>query len=118
MMFPGVARKAYPWRRSAIALGAVFIFAGPPAFAAPTCQNLKGETVKCGAPGAMPVGWTLPAQERRQQQPEMAVAVNLPQLMQTLCALGIFFALLALMPDFDGSQPGEWDREEGELRDR
>ena len=118
MMFPGVAMKACPWRRSAIALGAALIFAGPPALAAPTCQNLKGETVKCGTSGAMPVGWTRPAQGQREQQLEMPVAGNFPQLMQTLCALGIFFALLALMPDFDGSQPGEWDREEGELRDR
>ncbi len=56
--------------------------------------------------------------QEREQQPEIPDAGNLPQLVQTLCALGIFFALLALMPDFDGSQPGEWDREEGELRDR
>jgi hypothetical protein len=118
VMFPGVAMKACPWRRSVIALAALVIFAGPPAFAAPTCQNLEGETVKCGVPGAMPVGWTRQAQERWEQQPEMPVAGNLPQLMQTLCALGIFFALLALMPDFDGSHPGEWDSEEGELRDR
>ena len=36
---------------------------------------------------------------------------------ETLCLIAIvggLFALIALMPDFDGSQPGDWDRQEGD----
>ena len=93
---------------------ALMISAVSPAVAAPTCQTSGGQTVKCGAPGAMPAGWTLPPQERRQSEAPATVA----QLLGALCALGVFFALLALMPDFDGSQPEGWDKEEGEIRAR
>ncbi len=109
--------KACISRRIVIAVAAALIFAGSPAAGAPTCQNLKGETVKCGATGAMPVGWTLSEREHPEQS-EVPLAGSLSQWMQAVCVLGVFFALLAMMPDFDGSQPGEWDREEGENRDR
>jgi hypothetical protein len=29
-------------------------------------------------------------------------------------AIGGLFALLALLPNFDGSRPGAWDRQEGD----
>ena len=75
----------------------------PQAFAAPTCQTLQGETIRCGTPGAMPVGWTVPA-EQREAQPS-----NIKTLLELFCILGVFFGVMALLPDFEGSRVGEWD---------
>lgn len=36
-----------------------------PVLAAPTCLNRAGDTVRCDRAGAMPIGWTLPADEAR-----------------------------------------------------
>src|SRR5262249_31538461 len=43
---------------------AAAMFSAPQALAAPTCQTARGETIRCGTEGAMPVGWTLSAGER------------------------------------------------------
>ena len=91
---------------------AALLFAVAPSSAAPTCQNMDGDTVRCGTTGAMPVGWTLPAQQRQQKE-----SINPTQLLELFCGIGAFLALLALMPDFDGSRPGDWDREEGDDQD-
>ena len=98
----------------------LFAAAVPPpgAFAAPTCQNRDGETVKCGTSDAMPVGWTLSANSGHEGERRSPAPATLVQLFELLSALGIFFALLALMPEFDGSHPGEWDREEGDHSQR
>jgi hypothetical protein len=32
------------------------------------------------------------------------------QLFAALCLIGALFALIALMPDFDGWRDGDWDR--------
>src|SRR5690242_5064164 len=76
-------------------VGVAFMVSASTALAAPTCQNLSGETVRCGTAGAMPVGWTLPAQERQQNKS----VVTPVQLMELISALGVLFALLAAMPD-------------------
>jgi hypothetical protein len=36
------------------------------------------------------------------------------ELFSAACLVGGFFALIALMPDFDGWRDGDWDRQEGE----
>jgi hypothetical protein len=87
----------------------LFLFVSP-ASAAPTCQDLQGETVRCGTDGAMPVGWKLPSI----QHEDMPPGESLLRIVQAVCVLGVFFCLLALMPDFDGSRPGDWDAEEDE----
>ena len=83
------------------------LFAAPAAMAAPTCQDANGDTIRCGTTGAMPVGWTLPAAQRSQ-----VLAARPAEPPADLFGLGLFligfFALLALMPDFDG----QWDRQE------
>ena len=87
----------------------------PAAFAAPTCQTRDGETIRCATPGAMPVGWTLPPEERREKErlhpPKYPTT---EELLQIFCVIGAFFALLALMPDFDG----KWDKQEGDDKRR
>jgi hypothetical protein len=79
------------------------LLSSPASFAAPTCQDRNGGTIRCGTPGAMPVGWTLPADQRLAQ----AAEPNIEQLLKLACVLGVFFALMALLPDFEG-----WREEE------
>jgi hypothetical protein len=88
-------------------LTAAMLLAAPASIAAPTCQDRNGDTVRCGTERAMPVGWTAPAP---QQAPSAPV---------DMFALGVFlfgfFALIALMPNFDGRwDPQERDDEEAD----
>ncbi|MDR3508006.1 MAG: hypothetical protein P4L64_08935 [Caulobacteraceae bacterium] len=87
-------------RLLAIIAAASLLAAAPAALCAPTCQDKDGMTIKCGAPGAMPVGWSLP----REPGPE---PIEPQVLFGLICFIGGLCALIALMPDFDG-----WDREE------
>jgi hypothetical protein len=88
-------------------IAAATLFAAPGAMAAPTCQDRNGDTIRCGTDGAMPVGWTLPDEQRSR-----VLAARPPEPPGNLFGLGLFlvgfFALLALLPDFDG----KWDRQE------
>jgi len=101
-------------RRSTMAAGAAaLLLAAPAAMAAPTCDNRSGETVRCGTPGAMPVGWTpSPAdvQDRHAVPPDLSPA----EAAALIYILGAFFALIALMPDFDGRRDSDWDEQEGD----
>jgi len=85
-----------------------------PAAAAPTCQDRNGLTIRCGTEGAMPVGWSLPFEERR-FQPAVPSAGEVLILIATI---GLLFALIALMPEFDGTRSSDWDRQEGDDRER
>jgi hypothetical protein len=82
------------------------LFLVPPAFAAPTCQTENGDTIKCGAPGAMPVGWTAPEENR---QISRLPGPASEELWTALAMLGLLFSLIALMPKFDGSRDADWD---------
>jgi len=84
--------------------------------AAPTCDNRIGQTVKCGTPTAMPVGWA-PSPADIIDRPETP-GLNPAESVALIYILGAFFALLALMPDFDGWQDGDWDEQEGDGRKR
>jgi len=93
-------------------IAAGVLFAAPTAMAAPTCQDRNGDTIRCGTEGAMPVGWTLPAPQRLQV---LAARPPVPEV--NMVGLGLFlvgfFALLALLPDFDGQwDPQERDKQE------
>jgi hypothetical protein len=83
------------------------LFAAPAAIAGPTCQDANGDTLRCGTTGAMPVGWTLPPAQRLRVLAERPAEPPADLLGLGLFLIG-FFALLALMPDFDG----QWDRQE------
>lgn len=95
--------------RLAIITAAVVALLVVPAAAAPTCQTANGETIKCGIAGAMPVGWRLPAEEYRDQG-----SSEIFKWLQAVCAVGVLFAIMAAMPDFDSTHPSEWDREEND----
>jgi hypothetical protein len=97
---------------SALAVAGV-LFSAAAAPAAPTCLDAGGATVRCGTPGAMPVGWTLP--------PAQMAARPVPVADPKVLAAGLYlvvaiFALLALMPDFDGRFDDDWDEAERDQR--
>src|SRR5258707_15523140 len=97
---------------------ATTLLAAPAAFAAPTCQDINGLTIKCGTPGAMPVGWTPSPQQLLERELSRPMSPSANQLLELICAVGLLFALIALMPDFDGSRAGDWDEQEGDHDDR
>ena len=83
---------------------AASLFSAHAAFAAPTCQDVHGGTIRCGTPGAMPVGWTASFEN---SQPDWVSPVEPRQFLKVICVLGIYFCLLAMLPDFEG-----WREEE------
>ncbi len=105
-------------RHSMIAAAtAVALLAAPAALAAPTCDNRNGDTVKCGTPGAMPVGWAPSPAEALNHAPTPP-ELNSAEAVALIYILGAFFALIALMPEFDGWRDGDWDEQEGDERAR
>jgi hypothetical protein len=79
-------------RRSTVVLAAVVLLSAAPAmFAAPTCQNRSGVTVRCATPAAMPVGWTLALDARL----PLPASANPTQALELICLLGVFFSLMA-----------------------
>ena len=83
------------------------------ALAGPNCIDRQGEMIRCGAPRAMPVGWSLPPDEERARLAARAPDLSVRQLVGLICVIGGLFALFALLPDFDGG----WDRQEDEAKD-
>ena len=102
-------------RRLILALIVASPFAAPAGLAAPTCQDRNGLTIKCGTEGAMPVGWTLPPEEWLERQKFMPEPPSLNEMLELFCTLGVFFALMALMPDFEG-RASEWDKQEDDVK--
>jgi hypothetical protein len=80
-----------------------------PALAAPTCQDRQGGTIKCGVRGAMPVGWKQSPEQLWDRDISRPPGPSTGELLGVFCFLGLLFALIALMPDFDGWQE---DRDE------
>ena len=95
---------------------AALLFAAPSALAAPTCLDRAGDAIKCGVQGAMPVGWTLPPAELQARQ--MAAQQDGPSpeaMIGMVIIIGSLFALIALMPEFDGRRDSDWDEQEGDF---
>jgi len=88
---------------------ATLLLTAPAATAAPTCQDRNGDTIRCGTPGAMPVAWSLTPQQLMDRRTSRSIPPSLDQLFGLFCVIGGFFALVLLMPRFDG----DWDEQEG-----
>ena len=74
-----------------------------PASAAPTCEDRSGNAVRCENPAAMPLGWHAPQSDRHFPPAD-------PELVFTAVAMVVLlFALIALMPEFEG-----WDGDDGD----
>jgi hypothetical protein len=97
---------------------AATLLTAPAALAAPTCQDKNGDTIKCGIPGAMPVGWSLSLRQLLDRQPSRPIAPSTTELLELICVIGVFFAVMALMPEFDGRRAGDWDEQEGDHEER
>ena len=78
-----------------------------PAVGAPTCQDRDGGTIKCGGPGAMPVGWTVPAEDAWRYQLSHP-ATPLRDILKVTAGIALLFALIALLPRFDGRRDQDW----------
>jgi hypothetical protein len=101
-----------PPGRTSIRLGicaisaALAVLAASSARSAPTCWNAAGETVRCDVAGALPVGTALSAEQdlaRRARSPDLSAQAALG----LACVVGGLFALIALMPRFDGDWDGD-----------
>lgn len=95
----------------AAALAAVLAIA-PAARAAPTCQDRIGDSLRCGTPGAMPVGWTAAPQMALVREASEPPDPTPGQVLGLVAFLGGLFALIALMPDFDGWGAGDGSDED------
>ena len=101
-----------PWI-PAFAVAATLLTASA-ALAAPTCQDKNGDTIRCGTQGAMPVGWTLSPQQRLERQIPRPKYPSTKELLELIGVMGVFFTLLALMPEFDGQRTRDWGEQEGD----
>jgi len=88
-----------------LAAALVALSAAPPAAGAPTCWNAAAETVRCGTPGALPVGARLTPAQAALRRSRDAAGGPAPPLIGLMLLLAGLFGLIALLPDFDG-----WDR--------
>lgn len=82
--------------------------------AAPTCQDKNGDTIKCGTPGAMPVGWTPSPQHLLDLSYSRPARSDTADGLKAFCLIGLILALIALLPEFDGTKAADWDRQEGD----
>ena len=90
------------------------VLAASGARAAPSCLDRQGETVRCGAAGAMPVGWRPPPDQVRAHRAAADGELDVRQTVSLICVIGGIFALFALLPDFDAG----WDRQEDDREPR
>jgi len=90
----------------ALAFALALLFSAP-ALAAPICLTRAGDPVHCEAKGAMPLGWRLPPDEaarREMEQPRVPASA----ILKMAAGLALFFALIALLPEFDGAEDQDW----------
>ncbi|MEJ0024564.1 MAG: hypothetical protein WDN01_00940 [Rhizomicrobium sp.] len=91
---------------------AAFLLCTPAVQAAPTCHDRVGDTIRCGDPAAMPVGWT-PAPEVLLAK-KNAAPDDTANALSAAVFVALFLALIALLPEFDGTKATDWDRQEGD----
>ena len=56
----------------------------------------------------MPVGWSLPFEDRKVRPRSPSAS----QLLMLIGTLGLLFALIALLPEFDGTTSRDWGKQE------
>jgi len=88
-----------------LAIAAIWLFAAPQASAGPACWDKSGVPIRCGAPGAMPVGWYPPRDAK-------APPSQFGNLWKAACIIGAFLCAIALLPEFDGTRNEDWERKD------
>ncbi len=96
-----------------LSLAAAWLVATP-ASAAPTCLNRHGDTVRCEAADAMPLGWTPSPEQHLKWQMEQPPGPSASQLLSGALAFCLFLAMIALLPEFDGTRDSDWGAQEGD----
>lgn len=105
-------------RRSILAAVAIAALLGASAaWAAPTCKDVHGETIRCATPGAMPVGWSPTPQDRARWLAQAAPGPGPLTLLNVALFVGGLLGLIALLPDFDSTRPNAWGAQEGDEDD-
>ena len=105
-------------RRSILALAAIVaLLSAPIAWAAPSCKDVHGETIRCATPGAMPVGWSPAPEDRARWLAQADPGPSRLTLINVALFVGGLLALIALLPDFDSTVPGAWGPEESDEDD-
>jgi len=90
---------------------AALLGAAPVARAGPTCEDRAGEAVRCEDPRAMPLGWTPPLEERLKHSDQGPPEPTALELGGVFALIAMLFALIALMPNFDGWAAGAGDKD-------
>ncbi len=96
------------------ALVAGMLLDAPAAVAGPICEDRAGEAVRCEDPRAMPLGWTAPLDQRLKRADQGPPEPTAAELGGVFALILLLFALIALMPDFDGWTAGATDKMEEE----
>ena len=79
-----------------------------PAAAAPICQNRLGDFVHCEAKEAMPLGWHVPDAAYTARVLSRTPPARTGDLLAAGAVLACLFALIALLPKFDGAKGEDW----------
>jgi len=105
-------------RRFAFAIAVLLCGIACPAMAAPTCQDVNGSAARCGAPNAMPLGWRLSEDEYHRRQQALGNTNDPWLVVNAVTLIAGLFAIIALLPNFDGRSDRDWDRQEGDTPPR
>jgi hypothetical protein len=82
--------------------------------AAPGCENRQGDLVRCDVASAMPLGWKVPADVFTARVLSRTPPAQTHELVSVAVVLICLFAIIALLPRFDGTRQEDWDRQEGD----
>lgn len=100
-------------RKNVFLLLGLLMFALP-ASAAPTCVDINGDTIRCGASGAMPVGWTPTPQQLLKRHSSKLKNPGAEEVLGVVAIFILFLTFIALLPEFDGTQSSDWGEQEGD----
>ncbi len=100
-----------------VLLALTALLSAPTAWASPTCKDLHGETIRCATPGAMPVGWSPAPEDRARWLAQADPGPSPATLINVALFVGGLLALIALLPDFDSTQPNAWGVQEDDEED-
>ena len=86
----------------AVICALTLMLAAAPALAAPTCWDRDGHVARCGTAGAGPVGAALTPDQDAARRAVPTHRLSAREAFALAALVGGLFALIALMPRFDG----------------